>query len=281
MRRGFSMKVRSLPAVAATVALMLGSDWPASAESEAGFSGLSRSMTVYAGDEFNGAAGTLPDPRLWNHETGGGGWGNDEQQVYTAQASNLEHDGQGNLVIRAMDEGGVITSARINTSGKAELDAGLAAARIQIPAGTGLHPAFWLLGTSLGTAGYPECGEIDTIETIGTTPTAYFTLHGPTQNSASEKREPWQTGTSAGVPDLFSGFHIYWVDKHPGRVVVGIDETPMATFTPDGIPPGAQWVMDSPFFAVLNLAVGGVWPGPVAPGVLPQTMLVDWIRFYR
>lgn len=272
---------RKLSAAAIVITSLPAAVTPAVADSSTGFTELSNTMAIYSADEFDGPTGSAPNPAMWNVERGGGGWGNGEQQVYTAESANLRLDGGGNLVIQALEEGGAITSARINTRGKADLASGMVAARIKLPAGAGLHPAFWMLGTSLETAGYPECGEIDTIETIDATPRGYFTLHGPKTSSTPEKREHWQAGVSADVPDLFDRFHIFWVEKRPGRVIMGIDETPTATFTPDTVPPDAVWVMDDPYFAVLNLAVGGVWPGPLGPGVLPQKMLVDWVRFYR
>lgn len=257
--------------------------WPAAAEPVAGdgFTARSAAMTVYAVDEFDGVAGTLPSEALWNFDTGGGGWGNGEQQTYTEDPRNVSMDGRGNLAITALEDAGTITSARINTKNKADLTQGMVAARIRFPQGAGIHPAFWMLGNDIDTAGYPECGEIDIVELINAASHAYFTVHGPTAASTPEKREHWQAGASADTPDLSTDFHIYWLDKRAGELVIGIDDAVLAEFTPDGIPQDAVWVMDSAYFAILNLAVGGSWPGPLGAGVLPQTMLVDWIKFYR
>lgn len=243
-----------------------------------GFSAVTAGKLLRTADEFDGAAGLPPNPALWNIRTGAGGWGNKEQQDYTAAPDNVRLDGAGNLVIEARTDGGRITAARIDTLGKADLQFGVLAARIKVPAGQGLHPAFWMLGNTLESVGYPGSGEIDIIEIVNDGHLAFFSVHGPMADPASPK---WKLSTNSRGVDLSADFHTYWVSKQPGRLVIGIDEVPLAVFDAAQLPAGATWVQDAPFFALLNVAVAGEWPGPLDPAVLPAQMLVDWVRFYQ
>lgn len=243
-----------------------------------GFSALTAELVPYLVDEFDGPRGQLPNPALWNIRTGGGGWGNKEKQEYTADAGNIRLDGAGNLVIEARADGDRLTSARIDTLGHADLRFGVIAARIKMPQGQGLHPAFWMLGNSLESAGYPGSGEIDIIEIVNDAQRAHFSVHGPMADPTAPK---WKLSTNNVGVDLAADFHTYWLSKQPGHLVIGIDETPLAAFDIKDLPPGANWVQDAPFFALLNLAVAGEWPGPLDPAALPAQMLVDWVRFYR
>ena len=140
-------------------------------------------------DEFNGTVGSPPDPKNWNYDLGGGGWGNGELETYTNSTQNAFQDGNGNLVIRAIrDSSGNYTSARLQT-GKSGASTqttdgnwqyGMVIARIKLPFGHGVWPAFWMLGENIGTVGWPSCGEIDVMENIGRTPdSTYGTTHGP------------------------------------------------------------------------------------------------------
>jgi beta-glucanase (GH16 family) len=141
-------------------------------------------------DEFNAAAGTPPDPARWKHDIGGGGWGNDELEYYTNSTSNAAQDGNGNLVITARRENPAnyqchygtcqYMSARLLTADRFTQAYGRFEARIKIPRGQGLWPAFWMLGNDIGTVGWPNSGELDVMENIGREPgTVYGTLHGP------------------------------------------------------------------------------------------------------
>jgi beta-glucanase (GH16 family) len=283
--RSLSSATRSGLALILSVTLLACSDdtchgqpggWPAGS-----FSTISASHTLYAEDDFDGPPNSAPDPGMWNIETGGVGWGAGEAQAYTADPANIRHDGAGNLVIEARSDGGRISSARLNTQGKVDITEGMVAARIKMPAGQGLHPAFWLLGQSLGDVGWPASGEIDVIELLNRADTAYFTVIGPRVEGQAEAASHSQLQLTSKMAGLSDEFHIYWLYKQPQQLVFGIDENALATITPTDLPPGHQWIYDAPFFAVLNLAVGGVWPGPVGKGVLPKQMTVDWVRFYR
>src|SRR5689334_20746765 len=139
-------------------------------------------------DEFDGPAQSSPDPAKWSFDTGGGGWGNNELEYYTSRTQNAFLDGNGNLVIQAFSENYTgpdnvtrnYTSARLSTKGRFTQKYGRVEARIKMPFGQGIWPAFWMLGGDIDTVRWPNCGEIDVVEVIGREPsTAHGTLHGP------------------------------------------------------------------------------------------------------
>ena len=148
------------------------------------------------------------------------------------------------------------TSARLNTSGKFSQQYGRFEARIQIPEGQGVWPAFWMLGDNIGSAGWPACGEIDIMENIGSTPdTVYGTTHGP--GPGSYPGDGLSGAYNAGHADRRSGFHVYATEwsAEPGRASTST-ATLYWTVTPSQLPAGATWVLDQPFFILLNFAVG-------------------------
>lgn len=234
-------------------------------------------------DEFNGPAGAPPNPTKWKVVTGGGGWGNHELEDYTSRASNVSLDGHGRLAITAQQEsytdGGKTyhyTSARIQTKGLYQSKYGQIEARIKLPAGKGLWPAFWALGAN---GSWPASGEIDMMENVGSNPfTVIGSIHGP------------QTGTSRGYHisaeehsrvSLAAGYHVYGVEWSPTKIVFTLDGAPYATRTRSDLSSNQSWVFNKPFYLLLNVAVGGTWPGsPNASSHFPATMLVDWVRVY-
>ncbi|CAJ1583350.1 glycoside hydrolase family 16 protein [[Mycobacterium] wendilense] len=227
-------------------------------------------------DDFDGPAGAPPAAH-WRYDVGGGGWGNDELQVYTDSPANASLDGDGNLAIIARGEADQrITSARLTTRGTMDFTYGRAEARIAVPAGAGLHPAFWLLGSNVDTVGWPQSGEIDVIETLNDARNYHLGVHAP--KPGSERGQ--EVSTSAVAPHPLAGeFRTYWVERSPGRIVMGIDHLPLFTVTPAELASPADWVFDAPFFLLLNLAVGGSWPGPPdASTPNPSIMLVDWVK---
>lgn len=227
-------------------------------------------------DDFDGPAGASPGPQ-WRFDTGGGGWGNNEIQVYTDDPANASLDGDGNLVITARrDDGGRITSARLTTHHTVEFTTGRAAARIKLPAGRGLHPAFWLLGSNIDEVGWPASGEIDVIETLNQADRWHTGVHAPQTGSPRGQ----EMSASGPVPFPLAGeFRTYWVERTPGKIVTGVDDVTLLTVTPLNLQPGARWVFDAPFHLLLNLAVGGDWPGPPdASTPFPVQMVVDWVQ---
>ncbi len=230
-------------------------------------------------DEFNGPAGAPPDPAKWTYDLGGGGWGNAELEVYTQDPANVSQDGNGNLAIRALQTpGGSYTSARLKTEGKFSAQYGRIEARIMIPYGQGIWPAFWMLGGNIGTVGWPACGEIDVMENIGKEPNiVHGTLHGPGYAGNSPFTAAYSLPAGRRFADDYHVFAVQWsadlvafsVDGHEYYRIARAQLTTATT----------PWVFDRPFFILLNVAVGGNWPGnPNASSAFPQTMLVDWVR---
>lgn len=227
-------------------------------------------------DDFNGDAGSPPSSSVWSYDLGGGGWGNDEAQTYTDSPDNVRLDGDGHLEINAVrDDDGAFTSTRLTTRDKFSFTNGRAEARIRVPAGDGLHPAFWLLGTDIDDVGWPRAGEIDVIETINDAAAYNCTVHGPKADGGD-----WQDGSGGAWPaPLSADFHTYWVQRAPGNITMGIDDTTTCSLNIDNV--GAQnvWVFDKPFFLLLNVAVGGKYPGPTSARTPSSAaMLVDWVR---
>jgi beta-glucanase (GH16 family) len=237
-------------------------------------------------DEFDQPDGARPDPNKWKFDLGGGGWGNHELEYYTDRPENVRVE-KGNLVITAKDEGytgadGVtwqFSSARLKTQGKFAQAYGRFEARIKIPEGQGIWPAFWMLGQNIGEVGWPKCGEIDVLENIGKEPTTvHGSLHGPIPGErASNLTSVFSLRSNA---KLAANFHVYAIEWEPGDVRFYLDDFLYAAFTPES-PGGGPWVFDHPFFILLNVAVGGDWPGnPDATTKFPQEMLVDYVRVY-
>jgi beta-glucanase (GH16 family) len=235
-------------------------------------------------DEFNGAVGSVPDPTKWTYDTGGGGWGNNELETYTNAAANAQivsdpnaTDGKA-LAITAIAANGSYTSARIKTEGIYSVQYGRIEARARVPTGVGLWPAFWALGSDITTVGWPASGEIDVMEWIGSYPGQVAgTLHGTNYSgsglTASYKLPAGQTFSDA--------YHVFAVDWYPGEIVFSVDGVVYSDEKESAIPAGYAWPFDAPFFVLLNLAVGGNWPGsPDATTHFPQSYLVDYVRVY-
>ncbi|MBS1856595.1 MAG: glycoside hydrolase family 16 protein [Acidobacteria bacterium] len=229
-------------------------------------------------DEFDQPAGTAPDPAKWTYDTGKTGWGNNELENYTNSTANAFHDGEGHLVIQALAEGGGYTSARLKTQGIAAFTYGRIEARIRLPYGQGIWPAFWMLGADISTAGWPRCGEIDIMENIGKEPgTVHGTIHGPGYSGGNGIGAPYVVPAGRFADE----FHLFAVEWLPGSIQFSVDRATYKRITPADLPKGTTWVYDHPFFLLLNLAVGGNWPGyPDASTVFPQRMTVDYVRVY-
>ena len=220
-------------------------------------------------DEFNG---TSVNTTNWNFETGAGGWGNNEQQYYRSQNASVSN---GNLVITAKREsfgGANYTSARMTTQNKRTFTYGKMEARIKLPLGQGLWPAFWMLGSNISSVGWPRCGEIDIMEHINTSNTVYGTIHWDANGYAS------YGGNTSTTPSNYHNYTIEWnssaikwfvdgVKYHEANILNNINSTEE---------------FHRPFFFILNLAVGGNWPGQtIDNSKLPASMYVDYVRVYR
>ncbi|ACL69179.1 glycoside hydrolase family 16 [Halothermothrix orenii H 168] len=225
------------------------------------------------------------DLSTWNFEIGNGhaegipGWGNNELEYYTAGDNAEIIDGK--LVITARkenrrDEYGTYnyTSSRMTTEGKYEVEYGKIEVRAKLPEGQGIWPAIWMLGNDIGEVGWPACGEIDIMELLGHQPSiVYGTVHMP--------------GTSKGSSySLSSGkfsdaFHVFAIEWDKDKIEWYVDGQLYHVFNKNEIP-DSSWVFDHPFFLILNIAVGGNWPGyPDETTIFPQTMEVDYIRVYE
>lgn len=243
--------------------------------------------TLVWSDEFDGAAGAKVDATRWVTETGGHGWGNRELQYYTDRATNASLDGAGHLVITArrerFDDGKTpreYTSARLKTQGLFEQAYGRFEARIQVPRGQGIWPAFWMLGSDIKSVGWPRCGEIDVMENIGKEPSVvHGTLHGPGFSGGASLGAAYTLPGGAAFAD---DFHVFAAEWAPDEVRFYVDGNHYHTRTRAELKPEQRWVFDHPFFMLLNVAVGGNWPGnPDDTTVFPQAMRVDYVRVYR
>lgn len=228
-------------------------------------------------DDFDGPAGAPPDATLW--DAGVGPYRDAGLQTYTRLPENVRLDGNGHLVIEAHQTPSGYTSARVVTQGKLAMQYGTVSARIKFPQGQGIWPAFWLLGTDYDRVGWPHSGEIDVMEIINTGGTYHVTLHGPRGNTDYFGGDQ-VVGTSGSIPNLADDFHRYWLNWLPDHITIGVDDQTLGSFTPASLPPGAEWVFNKPMFAIMNLAVGGPWPGPPdASTQFPASMVVDWFRY--
>lgn len=266
-----------------------------SVASKSGASGSSspNQETLVWSDEFNGTTSpSAPNPKNWTYDTGGGGWGNSELETYCAYSSNsapcdpnqpnayVGSDGYLHIVAR-QPASGTYTSARMKSQALESFEYGRIEASIKMPAGQGFWPAFWMLGDNIATVNWPACGEMDIMESIGKMPsTNYGSIHGTGFTGTA-------IGTAYTLPNntkFANAFHTFGIIWSPKKLQYYVDSPTnvYATYTPSNLPQGAVWPFDSgKFFFILNVAVGGSWPGsPNATSVFPQEMLVDYVRVY-
>ena len=253
---------------------------PPSSGSEVVAAPIAPAWRLVWSDEFAGSAGSPVDDRKWTHDIGGGGWGNNELQHYTSRPSNVRHNGQGQLEIvaraEALDDSSY-TSGRISTAGRFTQRYGRFEARIRLPSGTGIWPAFWSLGDNIGGIGWPACGELDIMEVVRDFSVNHGTAHGPGYSGGTQLTAAYRLPSGSLADD----FHVYAIEWEPNVVRWYVDDTLYQQRTPADLPPGTSWVYDHPFFLLLNLAVGGGFPGPPdASTQFPQTMTVDYVRVY-
>ncbi len=227
-------------------------------------------------DEFDGRE---IDRTRWRLEDSYTGASNGEWEIYTARPENVRLE-DGVLVLEAHQEqraGFGYTSGRLTTGGLHAWTYGRFEARIKLPYGQGMWPAFWLLGADISSRGWPACGEIDIMENIGREPTAVRgTIHGP-----------GYCGDDGVWADYFlpegrfaDDFHVFALEWEPGQMRWYVDGNLFSTRTPQDV--GGEWVFEHPFFLILNLAVGGHWPGyPDETTVFPQQLLVDYVRVFQ
>ncbi len=238
-------------------------------------------------DEFDQPSGSAPDAAKWSHDLGADGWGNAELQEYTAARENsfvVEDAAALNgkaLVLRAVRKAdGGYTSARIKTSGKFSVTYGRIEARMKLPHGQGIWPAFWMLADRISTVGWPQCGEIDIVEVVGHEPhKLHGTLHGPGYSGPTGLSK---STTLPGNTSLADGYHVYAIEWSPGRIEWSLDGNVYAVRTPADLPNSSEWVFDdASYFLILNLAVGGYWPQyPNETTTFPQELRIDYVRVF-
>lgn len=226
-------------------------------------------------EEFDG---NQLNPETWtfNVGTGASGWGNNELQYYTNAPANALVS-EGSLKITARNEttnGSNYSSSRIITNNLFEFQYGRVEARIKVPMGQGLWPAFWMLGGNIETVSWPQCGEIDILEHINNEQVVSGTVHWNTNTNNHDYK-------GSSVPFNSNDFHLYGIVWDQESVVFTLDNHPYFefSFTPTN---NTEQIFRNPFFLILNVAVGGNWPGsPDGSTVFPATMEVDYIRLYQ
>lgn len=241
--------------------------------------------------EFTGKSGTKPSSKIFSYDMGGGGWGNNEHETYTNHNTAL--NGSGQLVINLVrihpnlddlydtcpiDTPGnacEFESGRIQTQGKLNFKYGRLEARIRVPVGDGTWPAFWLLGSDIGTNAWPNCGELDIMETKGAEPyTVHGTAHGPGYSGSDGIVNTWSLNSKLG-----SGYHVYALEWTPNRINWFIDNKLYHTVTPS-IVGNHTYVFNKSMFLILNVAAGGWFAGDIDPDLNSAKMSIDYIRFY-
>jgi len=225
--------------------------------------------TLVWSDEFNG---TSVDLSSWNYNTGGKGWGNNEQEYYTDQNATIEN---GNLVITGKAEtigSNGYTSSRLTTQGKREFLYGKVEASIKIPAGQGLWPAFWMLGANINTVNWPLCGEIDIMEHINADSIFYGTLHWVNNQKVSAGNQ---------INSAPENYHVYAIEWNADAINWSLDGVKFHSVEiKNNINSTEEF--HKPFFILLNLAIGGDWPGQsIDQNKLPAKMFVDYVRVYQ
>jgi len=225
-------------------------------------------------ENFNGKA---LDEKVWNYELGNGcpnicGWGNNERQVYTKENHELKN---GKLIIKVKKEGDKYTSTRITTAGTKEFKYGYMEARAKLPAGQGIWPAFWMLGSNIRQVGWPLAGEIDILEYVGKEPgQVYTTLHTTATHGdhASSKK--------TAMEGIEEGWHIFGANWTEDKIEFYVDDKLVFTFAPEE-KPVEVWPFDQPFYFIINVAVGGNFGGPeVDDSIFPQEFIIDYVRVY-
>jgi beta-glucanase (GH16 family) len=230
-------------------------------------------------EEFNYTG--LPDSTKWSYDVGGDGWGNNELEYYTKGSPNNVEVSNGTLKIKAIrenKENREYTSTRMHTKGKADFTYGKIEIRAKLPAGRGIWPAIWMLGSSVGTVDWPECGEIDIMEHVGfDKDTIVGTVHTKSYNHVKGT----QKGNKVFIKDPYNSYHLYSIEWTPEGMAFLLDNA-RYYYIANEHKTAAEWPFDSPFFLILNVAIGGNWGGQkgIDPLIFPAAMEVDYVRVY-
>jgi len=245
-------------------------------------------------DEFDGPAGARVDSTKWRYALGDGcainlcGWGNAEREYYGDEPSNVSLNGKGQLVITARRAPlglqcyygpcGYV-SGKITTQKRVDFQPGRVEARIKLPAGQGLWPAFWMLGANIDSVGWPASGELDIMENRGSKPgITSSAVHGPGYSGATPFAHEHTLGGRAFADD----FHVFAVEWDSTAIRFFVDSVAHYTLKRAEAETRGKWVFDQPAFININLAVGGIFDGdPRSDTEFPAAMVVDYVRVYR
>ena len=263
--------------------VVAGAQNTAAQQREIGASHARKEKLVWS-DEFNGKQ---LDPGKWIAVNNDSGYGNNELEYYTSRPANVKQR-KGSLLLTARREKytgkdgqtRLYTSGRIETRGRFQLKYGRIEARIRMPRGQGIWSAFWMLGSDYARVGWPNCGEIDIMENVGFEPSkVHGSLHGPGYSGGNPLTGVY---TLPGGKRFSDGYHVFAAEWSPRAIRFYVDGVLYETQTPKDVPAGHRWAFDHPFYIILNVAVGGFWPGnPDATTRFPQTMRVDYVRVYQ
>jgi beta-glucanase (GH16 family) len=227
-------------------------------------------------DEFEG---DVINSQHWTYDLGASGWGNQELQNYTSNSEN-SYVANGNLMIVAKENGSQYTSARLKSIGLQEFQYGRIDVRAVLPFGQGIWPAIWMLGGNFPNIGWPACGEIDIMELIGSSPN---NVHGTIHFGNSFSQHQYTGGsTYIPAPQTFADeFHVFSIDWDENGITWLLDDQPFYSIT-NAVSGDQNYPFNTPFFFIMNVAVGGQWPGyPNETTIFPQFMAVDYIRLYQ
>jgi beta-glucanase (GH16 family) len=223
------------------------------------------------GDEFN--IDGAPDINKWTFQIWDPGHVNNELQSYTNRSENVIVEG-GVLKIKAIREKygkGDFTSGRLESNGKFDFTYGKIVIRAKLPTGVGTWPAVWMLGSNIGSVGWPACGEVDILESVGKELNInHSSLHSPGRSGNTP-----DTGT-INVPNDNTEFHIYTADWRSDYIKFSVDDKLYYTFSNN-----SNFPFNKNFYLIVNLAMGGVWGGPVDPNFTSSALEVDYIRVYN
>ncbi|HEV3271430.1 MAG TPA: glycoside hydrolase family 16 protein [Candidatus Methylacidiphilales bacterium] len=235
-------------------------------------------------DEFSQEPDGLPDPKKWSYEEGF--IRNNESQYYTKARKENARIENGRLIIEGRKEeytppGAAApvahyTSAALETSGKADWQYGRIEVRAKLPAGKGVWPAIWTLGSNIHEVGWPRCGEIDIMELVGKEPGI---IHGTLHYFVDGKHG--SSGGSLPVDHPEAGFHIYAAEWNPARIDIFVDDKKYFSLDVGKAADKGENPFHKPHFLILNLALGGDWGGPIDDSIFPQRMTVDYVRIYQ
>ena len=227
---------------------------------------------------FEDFSGTSLNTSIWNYELGDGcpnlcGWGNNERQIYTKENVQVK---DGSLIITATKDSTSYFSGRITTKNKFEFQYGTIEAKMKLPEGSGLWPAFWMLGSNISEVGWPKSGEIDIMEYVGKKPhEIHTTLH--TQDSYGQSKN---TKIST-IETIEEGFHTYKAKWTEESITFYVDDNEVYVFNPE-VKDENTWPFNQPFYILVNMAIGGNFGGPeVDDNIFPKEFEIDYIKVVK